>query len=73
MQIPNLDFNDRLYLMNIILKIMYLNKIILLNKKYGTEYQILINSIKKNNIIIYDVNIFYNNQKYFVLKFLLKI
>ena len=40
-----------------------------MNKKYGTEYQILINPIKKNNIIFYDVYMFYNNEKYFVAKF----
>ena len=40
----------------------------ILNKKYDTKYQILINSIKKNNIIIYDVYIYYNNAKFFVSK-----
>ena len=67
-EIPNLDFNDR-FIFN---EYHFNNNIFiqnnLLNKKYGTKYQILINTIKKNNIIMYDVNIFYNNEKYFVAK-----
>ena len=67
-QIPNLDFNDR-FIFN---EHHFNNDIFknnnILNKKYETKYQILINSIKKNNIIIYDVYLFYNNYKYFVTK-----
>ena len=67
-KLPNLDFNDRFifneyYFDNDIFK-----QNNLLNDKYNTDYQILINIIKKNNIFIYDVNLFYNNQKHFVLK-----
>jgi len=67
-QIPNLDFNDRFifnehHFYNDRFKH---NK--LLNEKYDTEYQILINSIKKNNIIIYDVYLFHNNNKFFIAK-----
>ncbi|MDB3905691.1 hypothetical protein N9354_00145, partial [Alphaproteobacteria bacterium] len=40
----------------------------LLNEKYGTEYQILINSINKNNNIFYYIYLFHNNQKYFLSK-----
>ena len=40
----------------------------ILNIKYDTEYQILVNSINKNNIIIYDIYMFYNNQKHFIAK-----
>ena len=67
-EIPNLDFNDRFifnekYFTNEVFK---QNNI--LNKKYGTEYQILINSITSNNDTFYDVYLYYNNQKYFLSK-----
>ena len=66
--IPNLDFNDR-FIFN---EYHFSNDVFkqnnILNKKYGTEYQILISSITKNNLIIYDIYIFHNNQKYFVGK-----
>ena len=66
--IPHLDFNDR-FLFN---EYHFINDLFIqnnkLNKKYNTEYQILINSTKKNNIIIYGVYLFHNNQKYFVSK-----
>jgi hypothetical protein len=39
-----------------------------LNKKYGTKYQILINSINNKNINIYDIYLYHNNKKYFVSK-----
>ena len=67
-EIPKLDFNDRFifneyHFINDLFK--QNNK---LNEKYGTEYQILINSINKDNITIYDVNMFYKNKKYFISK-----
>ena len=66
--IPNLDFNDR-FLFN---EYHFTNEVFkqnnLLNRKYNTEYQILVHSIKKNNLLIYDIHLFYNNQKYFVSK-----
>jgi hypothetical protein len=67
-KIPNLDFNDR-FIFNenhFTREIFKQNNI--LNKKYGTEYQILINSINKNNNIFYDVYLFNNNKKYFLSK-----
>ena len=67
-QIPKLDFNDR-YIFN---EYHFNNNVFeqnnILNKKYGTKYQILISSIIKKNIIIYDIFIYHNNQKHFVLK-----
>ena len=67
-QIPNLDFNDRFIFNEYHFKNDVFEQNNILNKKYDTEYQILINSLKKNNIIIYDVYMYYNNQKYFVSK-----
>jgi len=67
-QIPNLDFNDRFLFNEYHFKNDVFKQNNILNKKYGTEYQILINSFKNNNIIIYDVYMFYNNEKYFVSK-----
>jgi len=67
-QLPNLDFNDRFIFNEYHFTNNIFNHNNMLNKKYGTEYQILINSIKKNNIIIYDIHMFYNNKKYFVSK-----
>ena len=67
-KIPNLDFNDR-FIFN---ENHFTNEIFdqnnILNKKYGTEYQILINSITSNNDTFYDVYLYYNNQKYFLSK-----
>jgi hypothetical protein len=67
-QIPNLDFNDR-FIFN---QYHFTNNIFeqnnLLSKKYGTEYQILISSLKKNKLYIFDVYLYYNNKKYFVSK-----
>ena len=67
-KIPKLDFNDR-FMFN---KYHFKNNIFeqnnLLNKKYGTDYQILISSLKKDNLIIYDVYLYYNNEKHFVSK-----
>ena len=68
LQIPNLDFNDRFIFNEYHFKNEVFKQNNLLNKKYGTKYQILINSINKDNINIYDVHLFYNNQKYFVAK-----
>ena len=67
-EIPNLDFNDRFIFNEYDFKNNSFNQNNLLNEKYGTKYQILVNSIKKNNIIIYDIYMFYNNEKYFVTK-----
>ena len=68
LQIPNLDFNDRFVFNEYHFKNDIFEQNNILNKKYGTRYQILINSIHKKNIIIHDVYLFYNNQKYFVTK-----
>jgi len=67
-QIPNLDFNDRFIFNEYHFKNNVFEQNNILNKKYGTEYQILISSLNKNNITIYDVYMFYNNEKYFVSK-----
>lgn len=67
-QIPNLDFNDRFIFNEYHFKNNIFKQNNILNKKYGTDYQILISSIKKNNMIIYDVYMFYNNEKYFISK-----
>ena len=67
-QIPNLDFNDRFIFNKYHFKNNVFKQNNILNIKYDTEYQILITSVKKNNIIIYDVYIFYNNEKHFVSK-----
>ena len=67
-QIPKLDFNDRFIFNEFHFNNNVFKQNNKLNKKYRTEYQILINSIKKNNLIIYDVYMFYNNEKYFVSK-----
>jgi hypothetical protein len=71
-EIPNLDFNDR-FIFNVN---HFTNDTFkqnnLLNKKYGTDYQILINAINKNNNIFYEVYLFYNNKKYFISKISIK-
>jgi hypothetical protein len=71
-EIPNLDFNDR-FIFN---ENHYTNDVFkqnnILNKKYGTKYQILINSKNKNNDIFYDVYLYHNNQKYFLSKISIK-
>lgn len=70
--IPNLDYNDR-FLFN---KYHFENDVFqnnnLINKKYKTEYQILINSIRSKNLIINDVFLFHDNNKYFVTKIPIK-
>ena len=66
LQIPNLDFNDRYIFNEYHFKNNSFQQNNILNNKYGTKYQILINSKHKENIIIHDVYLFYNNQKYFV-------
>ena len=66
LKIPNLDFNDRFIFNENDFKNNVFKQNNILNKKYGTEYQILINSINKNNVIVHDVYMFYENQKYFV-------
>ena len=72
LQIPNLDFNDRFIFNEYHFKNSLFEQNKALNKKYGTEYQILINSIKNNNIIIHDVYMYHDNQKYFVTKISVK-
>jgi hypothetical protein len=71
-EIPNLDFNDR-FIFN---EYHFTNDVFsqnnILNKKYGTEYQILINSINKNNDIFYDAYLYHDNQKYFLSKISIK-
>ena len=67
-EIPNLDFNDRFIFNEYHFKNNIFKQNNILNKKYGTEYQILINSLKINNTIIYEVYIYYNNEKFFVSK-----
>ena len=67
-QIPNLDFNDRFIFNEYHLKNDVFEQNNILNKKYNTENQIVINSLKKNSITVYDVYIFYNNEKHFVSK-----
>jgi hypothetical protein len=68
LQIPNLDFNDRFIFNEYHFNNDVFQQNNILNKKYGTKYQILINSINKKNTIFYDVYMFYNDQKYFVSK-----
>ena len=66
LQIPNLDFNDRFIFNEDNFKNDLFEQNNILNIKYGTEYQILINSIKTNNINIFEVYMYYNNKKYFI-------
>jgi len=71
-KIPNLDFNDRfIFNENHFINDVF-NQNNQLNKKYETDYQILINAININNNISYDVYLFYNNQKYFISKISIK-
>ena len=67
-QIPNLDFNDRFIFNEYHFNNNLFQQNNLLNKKYSTEYQILIKSINKKNLIIYDVYLFHNDQKYLITK-----
>jgi len=67
-KIPNLDFNDRFIFDEYHFENDLFNQNNILNHKYNTEYQILINSKKINNFFYYDINMFYNNKKYFVSK-----
>ena len=57
-----------LYLINIIFKNNIFQQNDILNQKYGTKYQILVSSLKKDNKKIYDIYIYYKNKKYFVSK-----
>ena len=68
-QLPNLDFNDRFTFNEYHFKNNIFKQNNLLNKKYKTEYQILINSQKNNNIIINNIYLYYNNDKYFISEF----
>jgi hypothetical protein len=70
--IPNLDFNDRFTFNENHFKNDVFKQNNILNKKYGTEYQILINSINKNNNTFYDIYLFHNNQKHFISKISIK-
>ena len=67
-QIPNLDFNDRFIFNEYHFKNNIFKQNNSLNKKYETEYQILIHSKKKNRINNYDIYMYYDNEKYFVSK-----
>ena len=67
-KIPNLDFNDRFVFNQYHFKNDIFGQNNILNKKYGTKYQILINSINNKNIIIYDIYLYHNNKKHFVSK-----
>ena len=67
-KIPNLDFNDRFIFNEYHFKNNIFEQNKKLNKKYRTEYQILVNAQKKNNIVIHDIYLYYNNEKYFVSK-----
>jgi hypothetical protein len=67
-KIPNLDFNDRFVLNQYHFKNDIFGQYNILNKKYGTKYQILINSINNKGIIIYDIYLYHNNKKHFVSK-----
>ena len=67
-KIPNLDFNDRFVFNQYHFKNDIFGQNNILNKKYGTKYQILINSINNKNIIIYDIYFYHNNKKHFVSK-----
>ena len=71
-KIPNLDFNDRFIFNKNHFKNNVFKQNNLLNKKYGTDYQILINAINKNNNIFYDVYLFHNDEKYFLSKISIK-
>nr|MBT6353244.1 hypothetical protein [Pelagibacteraceae bacterium] len=65
--IPDLDHNDRyLYDKNHFLNNAFIknNK---LNNKYGTDYQILVHSIKQDGFYSINVFLFYDNIKYLVL------
>ena len=66
--IPNLDHNDRyLYQVDDFLNDNFIkNK--KLNIKYKSDYQLLIHSIKDNNIYNNNVFIFHENKKYFVFQ-----
>jgi len=66
--IPDLDFNDRYIFNEYHLKNNIIKQHNLLNHKYQTEYQILINSYKKNNLFIYDLYLFFKNKKYYIGK-----
>jgi len=67
-KLPNLDFNDRFIFNEYHFKNDVFKQNNILNKKYNTEYQILISAINKNNIIDYNVHMLHNNHKYFVSK-----
>ena len=72
LKIPNLDFNDRFIFNEKHFKNDVFQQNNILNKKYGTKYQILINSKNKNNDIFYDVYLYHKNQKYFLSKISIK-
>ena len=72
LKIPNLDFNDRFIFNEYHFKNNIFEKNNLLNKKYGTKYQILVDAVNKKNTNFYEVNMFHNDRKYFISKIPIK-
>jgi len=66
--IPNLDYNDRFLFNKYHFENDKFNQNKLINSKYETEYQILVRSNKKNNLLLIDIYLFYENKKYFITK-----
>jgi len=72
LKIPNLDFNDRFIFNEYHFKNDAFKQNNILNLKYATKYQILISSVNNKNVIIHDVYLYHNKQKYFVSKISVK-
>lgn len=66
--IPNLDYNDRFLFNKYHFENDKFNQNKLINSKYKTEYQILVHSKKKNNLLLIDIFLFHENKKYFITK-----
>jgi len=66
--IPNLDYNDRFLFNKYHFENDKFNQNKLINSKYKTEYQILVHSEKKNNLLLIDIYLFHENKKYFITK-----
>ncbi|MBS57083.1 MAG: hypothetical protein CMP16_04340 [Rickettsiales bacterium] len=64
--LPNLDYNDRFLFSDYHFENDIFNNNELLNKKYKTNYQILIKSNKENNFYVTSFYLYYNNKKYFI-------
>ena len=64
--IPNLDYNDRYLFNKYEWEFDDLNQINNLSKKYESSYQILIESIKKNNLYDNSIYLIFSNKKYFL-------